>query len=256
MPDSTPPDWTPDEAFWDEAWKDMNDRLDRRRRRKLLLWALPLALLLVVGAGTLVVTSSGAATAAEAVAREQATAATVPRQPANSVRQDRPIDKNDNELLPPVGSTSTSSALATSVTQAATTTNSPVVQQSFSEELLPAAPPAMTTTVALVEVLPPQPLALHEPDLPLLRSRAISPVRERRKLFVEAGGSSFLPLPQLGVYAAVGYGLRVKRWEVPLILRYDGGRRTVYDELREEVPSPVLDYTLGSTFNSVQVPLF
>ncbi|THH41851.1 hypothetical protein [Neolewinella litorea] len=51
MPDSNSP-WTPDDAFWNEAWADMETRLDRKRRRRLLL---PLLLLLTaLAAGTLV----------------------------------------------------------------------------------------------------------------------------------------------------------------------------------------------------------
>ena len=255
MPDSIPPDWTPDEAFWDEAWKDMNDRLDRRRRRKRLFWALPLALLLAVGAGTLVVTSPGAATAAETVPEQRAAEATIPRQPPALGQADRPAGGNKaSELQTPVGPTPGSGVLAKSVTNTAATTAIPEPRRSSPGEFSPAAPPAMAAAVALVDVLPPQPLTLIELTLPPLRPRAMSPVRDRRRLFVEVGGSSYLPLPQAGGFAALGYALRAGRWQVPLMLRYDVGRRTVHDELREGAPTPVLDYTLGNNFSPVQVP--
>ena len=52
MPDKNQ-DWTPDEAFWNEAWADMEKRLDNKRRGAVWLpWLLGLALLL--GGGALV----------------------------------------------------------------------------------------------------------------------------------------------------------------------------------------------------------
>ena len=52
MPDKNTP-WTPDEAFWNEAWADMNARLEAKRRRRFLLpWVV--GILLLAGGGALV----------------------------------------------------------------------------------------------------------------------------------------------------------------------------------------------------------
>ena len=50
MPDKKT-DWTSDEAFWNDAWADMDQRLERKRRRRILLpWLFGLGLFLGAGA--------------------------------------------------------------------------------------------------------------------------------------------------------------------------------------------------------------
>ncbi|MEO0626596.1 MAG: hypothetical protein AAFY91_06380, partial [Bacteroidota bacterium] len=48
MPDSFD-NWTPDEQFWDDAWSDMQDRLENDQKRGFAPWLLIFMVLLAFG---------------------------------------------------------------------------------------------------------------------------------------------------------------------------------------------------------------
>ncbi len=96
MPDKNPIDWTPDEAFWNEGWTDMDRRLTRKNRRPVFLLLL---LGCLVAAGTLVwYTSTEPPLTADAAglvrsAPEQTTSTTISPTESRDADPDRPRER-------------------------------------------------------------------------------------------------------------------------------------------------------------------
>ncbi|PPK86092.1 hypothetical protein CLV84_3009 [Neolewinella xylanilytica] len=251
MPDNKT-DWTPDEAFWNEAWADMEDRLGRKRRRRLVLFPWLLGLALLLGGGALVLRNwngpdpSSQATgqlplpsdpapatehppvAAKAPASYsgEASAETVRRRPDPVTRNDYPRESPVRPSASTAPERLTGKAVRESLLPPdAPTAPAPRSPESFASEATP------TVSVALV------PLADFElgspapelPDINLANEKAppLTPAQPGGRYALAVGTTgyvgSFLP----GGYLQFGRRFGKGAWFFPVAMRYDYGRRTL-----------------------------
>ncbi len=257
MPDSNS-EWTADESFWNEAWADMQDRLNRKRRRRMILlpWILGIGLLL--GGGALVlylsqdpISEPVASSRTEIPGETNPQAPTNPADTAKSVRI-LPTEKAQNtegqstEVRTPVRGTSTKPAQAPPAISGSDSRWPGSNQRKSIPSNLPASPkdlaPAprspknltgVRQTEEIVSDLPQAvfTLLMDNPDLPEVKlgeeEKTFSPVDGGGPYALAAGAtgyvSSFIPGGYLQFSRRFGRG----KWFVPLMLRYDYARRTV-----------------------------
>ncbi|WP_420460098.1 hypothetical protein [Neolewinella sp.] len=240
MPDKPPTTWSANEAFWNEAWQDMDHRLSqgrRRRRRSPLPWLL-LALLLagLIGAGTQVQWSSREA-AAIAIATTENAPESLPAVPANSLAAaPRSIPESTD------GFTNTSRQDVGIVAGVATSSLAPA--RPAQPDVLPPVFPYEENTVI---TLPTLPIALLDVPLtlplPVVVAEIISAERPVR-VVAALGASTYTTSRRPGGFAEVDYLLGRGRWRLPLALRYDYGAREVWaDPLTQQELSELLDRT-------------
>ena len=228
MPDKPPTTWSADEAFWNEAWQDMDRRLSQRRRRRSPLPWLLLALLLtgLIGAGTQVqwsaqradpVVHSGSPPAADAApdkaATERAVTSTSVMESTSKVEARTPLPTEQHSGV--------------NLTDPAPARPAPV-------DVLPRRNPEVAIST-LIATLPPNFLAvaLSLPQ-PAIVPQALS-INKPARVVVAAGASTYTYSRQLGGFAELDYLLGRGRWRFPLALRYDYGARDVRaDPLTQE----------------------
>ena len=242
MPDKHQ-DWTPDEAFWNEAWADMERRLDTRRRRAAWLpWLLGLALLL--GGGALVhyvYPDPGASPVANATEPVPAPVREEPkRSPGIAASAGDTPENNAAPQAPPVLLRTRREVSMPAPTPAAPVSSPRVPAVSDGQVRSPSAASTATLPFPAPEALP---LALNFPPFaPPSRpaAAAIDPA-PRRAHGTLAVGSTIFPgswLPGAFVDAGTRFSLGEKGF-VPLTLRlaYDrrGSRPDADSDLREAV---------------------
>ncbi|MBB4078290.1 hypothetical protein GGR28_000891 [Lewinella aquimaris] len=245
MPDRNEQNWTPDEAFWNEAWTDMNGRLARRKRRRFLpfLWLLLPALL----AGSLVLWNQPTELAAPTQSSAIPQASIVEEKPekASSVAPVSDLlDQGD-----PAPSPSTSLYETPSTVPGATT----------GERIAPAlSAPGVTTektspreaylAVTEIPTLGPQFL-----DVPLLLPRIglllATPEIECppvRTFTVTLGTNLHTQSWKPGGFAEIGYRIGGGKWSIPVGIRYRYARRsfTIAESLYENALEDM--FTSGS----------
>jgi hypothetical protein len=231
MPDKTP-DWKADEAFWDNAWQDMERRLDGRRSRP--WWLLIPLLLLAIWAGTQVQSSS------EKPSNEPQSPvpSSVPPPTTTPADTTNLADKIAKSTVSSQGDPPAQLVRLPPIQTAASASFRPTDSVASSPRLHPASAPQILPTpgVSMLSRLP-----LLTPDFPLLSLR----IRELPK--VEAADTTtFISLPEWqpnvlagtgaqihasdrppGAYLEAGAVVMRGKWFIPLLLRYDYGRRSV-----------------------------
>ena len=239
MPDNTPQDWSTDREFWDQAWSDMDRRLNQRKRKPFLLlwWLLPLAL----GIAYLTLDTDEAndptriQASADRIAPTEEIAAEVPTpEVADTDRRDAAPGPAMNTLTS-TGSTAArvgSHAVTARIAETATVgVGSPAYPSSPDASVIvaPASPPPVP--LATLPYAVPVPLAYtFMPDLRPAEVMAkhiipaTDPVRWRT-----AGGLSYYPTADSpGYFLAQQYRTEVGRgWFVPLTLRLDRTYRQI-----------------------------
>ena len=240
MPDKNT-DWTPDEAFWDDAWADMEKRLDRRRRRPLWLW-LPLLLLLLAGGGALVQWSfPEAGEGATQVAHSPAPHVETP----SVARAELATEGRGGEaLLSPTASPPAASGPAESATGTGAT--SPAAPPR--PDPAPASAPTAAAAPALRDLLTASPPVATLPILPLPTAFTLpiavvaptnAPVARTKVGFRPVVGVGLTTYPvgyRPGAYASAGILLqRGGRWFVPLTMRVDRGVRELTPRTAEDL---------------------
>ncbi len=236
MPDKFPPTWSADEAFWNEAWQDMDHRLSQRRRRRRgspLPWLL-LALLLLglIGAGTQVQWSW-----------QDAEAVSPP--PTNPT----PDQPTGGYIAEPAVAPRSEPEARDRIAKDTRPTDGHVAGVA-TRRLAPArpaqpdvAPPVFPYEENRVIALPTLPIALLDVPLSLPHPvvvEEIIPVEKPVRVVVALGASTYTTSRRLGGFAEVDYLVVRGRWQFPLALRYDYGAREVSaDPL---TPQELLDF--------------
>jgi len=188
MPDNQSPDWTDDAAFWDEAWTDMEQRLDAKpkRRRGVAWWARTLVL------GTLLISGVLAAWAL----RSTDDSSLPPAAPSTSVVASAPVAEQStpsasanlsSSTLPNNSEKNTQAPLATKESQLdaapSPSTNSalPVIAPTTKEESKqvaipgPSSPIVKTPTLATPETLPASGSTITSPSSPIAQATTVAP---------------------------------------------------------------------------------
>ena len=262
MPDKE--QWSADEAFWNEGWADMENRLDRKKRRGLILpLFLGLLLLAVVGAGALVlgnspeVESTGSAT----VAARETTAPTAPALSDRTTLNEVPESNRETEPAPTLQVADAETASTPNASLSSPAPAAPPVEGSATESTPPIRSSApkpertegrRTGSIALLEI---EDLAIDF-DLPEVSLVAdIDPIEpaDPNPCYTLLAGSSVYPSSYLpGAYAEVARRYDFGEWFVPVGLRYDYGRFSFDPVEQEPVYQSVPTVGLGSS-NSGQV---
>lgn len=222
MPDKPTPTWTPDDAFWDEAWTDMEQRLDRERRRKPAgWWWLPLVLL--IGLTVYRVWASDFFSASEKVQAEE-NSLIVPEKTT-----DEPIavfEGNDDFTgLHPQPSTGqpgrvdvVAGPLRTRQETIIPTTTKPT---DHDRRPSPTAPlPVLPFTLLPIAT---QPAPILEPTTP----EPPKPCCPHSDYVFGGGINHYLGSERLGYYAATAYRRHLGKWFLTAELRFDHNRRSV-----------------------------
>ena len=263
MPDRNTPNWTPDDAFWNEGWADMDRRLTTKRRRPLLL------LLFLLGcvalAGTLVLWPS-------------------PSQPLSERSSPDPTEGRERIATPPedsrTGNTQPDLVIAGDRSQSPNLqafqparVASPVLRSGLrSAKVTPIAPAPAATAVTdrsvqayemreaisatfLDTELYPLPDRLRNPLLqvappPVDTSSETAPftaLRDGHKFALSLGTNVYLNSMLPGWSAQAGYRLGSGKVFVPVALRYDYSRRAVEVNNSSEVISALGLNNYGNT---------
>ncbi|MGB3799155.1 MAG: hypothetical protein WA952_05025 [Lewinella sp.] len=283
MPDKTTP-WTPDDGFWNEAWADMEQRLDRKRRRPVLLpWLIGLALLLGGGALVWQLADNGQAdpvplvnttdddrtepapdAAADATTRTaeaspESSAGLLPPRMQQQPPESAPSYPTHREVGAPVNRAGTQPTVAQGEGQ-------PDVPE---EGVSPAPPPpnsavpaaGLSTIVqtipgAYFDLLGPA-LALPEviPPLSVAGEDQITPVTQTALYSLSVGTTGYVSSLKPGAYLQLSRRFGAGTWFFPLALRYDYSRRRIKvggeESLAEafNAPNMDLDPTIRQSLN-------
>ena len=247
MPDKpTTTTWSADKAFWNEAWQDMDHRLQQRRRRRSPLPWLVLALLLagLIGAGTQVQWSAHGAVpgatstadmASESLPDVPATTAAVAPRPTPGATDDIVYERRQTGGQGPGVNTKS------------------VAPARPARPLVAERVPHNALVSSLIDVLP-VPYLSAETKLPMLvvqpqMQEAIS-VKGPPRLLVSLGGSSFTRSWRPGGYGQLAYRIGRGTWQYVVALRYDYGQRKPRVDTDglpvPTAPNPNLNYIIGS----------
>ena len=222
MPDKPTPPWSADEAFWNDAWRDMDRRLSQRRRRRTPLPWILLALLLIglIGAGTQVQWNrEEAPSLARAGESLDPSLATPPATSGTAiVASAAPAPSTPISAKAAESPTASRRATAPPSTDFAPAPPAPEVDVPVGEEpLLSLLPVLLPETLAVVTKLPQ--LTPVTPDF----TTPAKPVR----VVMGMGASTFTESRKVGGFVEANYLLGQGRWRFPVGLRYDYGAREV-----------------------------
>ena len=268
MPDKHPQDWTDDAAFYDEAWADMNGRLDRRRRRGLVWWCAGIA-----AVGLLLLLAWPALSLDTAAEHLTEVAAPLPREMAAKRAEAPPgtapvVAEEINKKTLPTPASSPEQQLVSLKTKANEIDQSvPIVDQTVESapSLIPATAPAPASpppSVNRAETILPVAVLSPESTLRPLPGVTFPPASPALKV---AGGSSteyFVEASSLlsqRAGASLGIGARLRtdrRLSIPLTLRARLDRLAAVEETTDQaaVPEITLD-SLGAPTNQSAVML-
>ena len=252
MPDKKT-EWMPDDAFWNDAWADMDQRLDRKRRRRVLLpWLLGLALFLGAGALGIYVsqTANDSGLPPAPFAAENALPDPASDVPDFESEASQPADTRHYEVDRSAGPVATTEeargrtpASRSTVKQNRTSVSvgdgppqnaqAPAPEKNTSPAPRPPAPPNGYRS-AIVEALPLASFLLEtvpQLELPPVNTPEEAPSFTAKPVFgpyVAAVGAtgyvnSYLP----GGYLQVGREFGQGGWFLPVALRYDYSRREI-----------------------------
>ncbi|CAH1002008.1 hypothetical protein LEM8419_02923 [Neolewinella maritima] len=257
----TPPSWSPDEAFWNEGWQDMDRRLTARRRRALLPWFF-LGLLLI---GLFI-----AGTQVQWTGRETDATATAPLiSPVPSTTSNTPSATDSATAAPPVrqpvlkqeagdlltvrrparlAAIEPDGQLAGRNQSATETAPAPARPAQLPREVEPGRDaedprdvlPAAGTVASLA--IAPIPVAWSLPEL--AASAALSyriEAQGHQRFSIAVGASTFIGSWRPGGYGQLDYRLGRGRWRFPVSLRYDYGQRDT--RLDQDALPPLEDLT-------------
>ena len=271
MPDSAPPPWQPDDAFWNEAWQDMDRRLDRRRRRRippfwyflpllllplLYFWAGPPRLSTGLADASRVKTTAEPEHARSGIA-ESADQVVLPKDVTVGSGTPLPLPSEATLPTPPTtlrdGNEGTA-PLGLAVRRVATGTLAEV-QQLDSTLFTTKLTDRVSAEPSAVAVLASLPLRLLDVDVPLPEATTpVKPTKRTERFYFSLGGLSYLSLVQPGGFAELGYHVGRSRWQGLAGVRYTYAVRDLrLDATLPQQPNDRPNPALNSSFAPVYV---
>ncbi len=242
MPDKNLTNWTSDEAFWNDGWANMNQRLRRKERRPLLLLLLLFGCLFA--AGTLVLYASQAAPpTAEVRAVPSAQqdippleqVAPVPSEttPVLSTRESPSVPTAPDPVLPGrVAAVPRGRGTLVGPANLAPAIPAPFApghrKQSREQRYATVATPLKSELYYLpvASLLPNLRVALPPVDTALALA-SIVPASNTSGWSLSLGSNAYTETLLPGASAEIGYRRRLRKYYVPVTLRYDHSRRNL-----------------------------
>lgn len=229
MPDNSPPDWVADDTFFDEAWSDMDRRLQARNRRRRALYLLPLlALLLLLLAGTLVLWPSTDDTTA--ASQEPPVAAAAPA----TIETSEAVQPGTSTEMPTVTPQADPVAATNADYRRTKNITNKLPGRLPETAALPTDPaPARTAQTNVVDTISTLRYVIEwsaqliNPEVALPVGTEAAVVVQPRRWEIAGGINQYTDGPRPGYFGQVTYVLPAGKWLLPLALRVDRSYRRV-----------------------------